>query len=77
VQSLLARPGIRLDGWLRSGKPVRELAEEMFWTALSRSPTPMELERSEEHLATASDQRRAVEDVMWALFNSKEFLFRQ
>jgi hypothetical protein len=77
IQGLLARSGTRLDGWLRSGKPVREVAAEMFWTALSRPPTVVELERTEEHLATARDQRRAVEDVMWALFNSKEFLFRQ
>ena len=77
MQNLLARMGTRLDGWLRSGKPAREVAEEMFWTALSRPPTVVELERSEEHLATARDQRRAAEDVMWALFNSKEFLFRQ
>ena len=77
MQSQLARSGTRLDGWLRSGKPVREVAEEMFWTALSRPPTVLELERSEEHLATTRDQRRAAEDVMWALFNSKEFLFRQ
>ena len=77
MQSLLTRTGTRVDGWLRSGKPVREVVEEMFWSALSRAPTAIELERGEEYLATAKDRRKGAEDVLWALLNSKEFLFRQ
>jgi len=55
--------------------PVDKLIEELFLTALARLP------RDEEMVASRSafegDRRRGAEDVLWALLNSKEFLYNR
>ncbi len=77
MQELLSRKGSRLDRWIAEGKPEREMIEEFFWTALSRPPTPIELDRTSDFLANSADKNRAMEDIAWAVLNSKEFLFRR
>lgn len=75
VDALLKTRGNRLDTLIQSGKTDRELVDQLYWTALTRAPTAVELEKATQHLA-AGDQRAALEDVAWALFNSKEFILR-
>ena len=77
IQDLLTQPSNRLTVWIESGKTDGEIAEEMFWTVLSRAPNAAERTATALHLETANEKRKAAEDVMWALFNSKEFLFRR
>ena len=54
-----------------------EWIDELFWTALTRPPTSAEQERLTALLAHAPDKRAALEDVLWALLNSKEFILRR
>ncbi len=77
IQDLLTQSSNRLNGWIQSGKPTDEIVGEMFWTVLSRAPTAAELAGATKHLEDAKEKRAAAEDLMWALFNSKEFLFRR
>ena len=77
IQDLLTQSGNRLKGWIESGKPAGEVVGEMFWTVLSRAPSDAELAGGVKHFENAADKRAAAEDLMWALFNSKEFLFRR
>ena len=77
IQDLLTQSGNRLNGWIGSGKTAAEIVAEMFWTALSRAPSAAELAGGVKHFENAPDKRAAGEDLMWALFNSKEFLFRR
>jgi hypothetical protein len=49
--------------------------EEIYLRALSRRPTSGELQKVLEYLSSKSDRRLAYEDVLWAVVNSKEFLF--
>lgn len=49
--------------------------ESIFLSILSRQPTPLELEGIKAHLQATEDETDAYEDVVWALFNSNEFLF--
>ncbi|MEA3210425.1 MAG: hypothetical protein QOE70_3482 [Chthoniobacter sp.] len=76
-QQLLTDPDNRLGRLLVSGRSEREMVDELFWSALSRAPTAAELERASAHLAGAPAKRGALEDIAWALLNSKEFLFRR
>ena len=54
----------------------RSLAEELYLVTLSRKPTEQELTVAEAYLAdTSQPRRRNVEDLMWAMMNSTEFVF--
>jgi hypothetical protein len=59
-----------------SDRPVEEIVEELYLSALARPPSKGEMERWKEHLSGADRRREALEDLGWVLINSKEFLFR-
>lgn len=77
VNAKLAVPENRLSQWLTEFKSDKELIQEVFLTSLSRSPEPHEAEEIAEILAaTPAEERRTVlEDVVWAIISSREFLF--
>lgn len=57
-----------------------ERLEALYLAALSRPPRPDELARLTKHVesaGSASDSKRALADVFWALLNSSEFLFNR
>ena len=58
-----------------SAMNAREVVEELYLAALSRRPTSDELAKLTGFVSKANDRRAAVEDVVWGLVNSKEFLF--
>jgi hypothetical protein len=49
--------------------------EELYLAAMSRFPTTEERQRANEYLSRQTDLRRGLEDVLWVLINSKEFMF--
>jgi hypothetical protein len=53
------------------------VVEELFMTFLSRPPTPQDRKASLAHLgkAEAGKRRAALEDIAWAIVNSREFMF--
>ena len=86
-QALQLIGGATVNGKLRddSGRIARLAKEapspeaivtELYLRAVSREPNPVEMEVALNHLQAAADRRQAVEDLGWALINSKEFLFR-
>lgn len=77
VHDLLTRPDNRLGQWLATTRPDSEIVNELFWSALSRPPSKTEKERAENLLGSAENRRAALEDLAWALLNSKEFVFRR
>jgi hypothetical protein len=48
---------------------------EIYLLAYSREPQPDETAVAIKHLEKSKDQRAAFEDILWALINTKEFLF--
>lgn len=66
----------RLHCWIAEGKTNPEIIGLLYLTALSREPMPVELQTAEQHIAANSDRTSALEDVAWAVINSKEFLFQ-
>ena len=56
-----------------------QVTEELYLVTLCRSPTPEETKVVCQHLGKVQQERKvrryAVEDVLWALINSTEFLF--
>jgi hypothetical protein len=76
VNEKLRTPTNRLGRLLGQKLPEPELLNELYLATLSRSPEKGEVEAALQHVAKAPDKRKAWEDVLWALINSKEFLFR-
>jgi len=60
---------------LREQKSDREIVEYFTVSALSRTPTATEIGLAEESVHTAASRRAGLEDYLWALLNSKEFLY--
>lgn len=56
------------------GMESRDAVEELFLTSLCRHPSQREREVAVEMLNNASDKRMVLEDLLWALLNSKEFM---
>lgn len=67
----------RIESQLRSGMPLYRMIEDLYLSALSRYPTDRELTQLLAVLNETDDsqRRQAVEDVYWAVFSSREFLF--
>jgi len=58
-------------------KNTREMIRAIYATLLSRYPTQAELGVAEKYFQTPDlNQKNAIEDLAWALINTKEFLYR-
>ncbi len=53
---------------------LTSLVEEAFLRTLSRQPTTSELETSRKSVALAETPIQGLNDLLWALINSKEFI---
>jgi hypothetical protein len=76
IEPKLADPNGRLARLLASGVDDSRLMEDLFLSALSRLPSDAERRTLSARLAAASDRRQAAEDLFWALFNHREFVFQ-
>ena len=76
VQRRLSDRNNRLRRLIREGKADPEIVEECYLAALCRPPTGAESARALGYLADHPDREKALEDVLWAVLNSKEFIFQ-
>jgi hypothetical protein len=65
----------RTSRLVAAGLPHDQIAEELYLAALSRVPTDAELAASRELLAESQSPGEYYQDLLWALLNSKHFLF--
>ncbi len=74
----LRRRGARLDRLLSAGEQSSSIVDELYLAALARSPSGPERAAATALLEGAAESpRAALEDILWALLNSREFLFRR
>jgi len=73
----LAAKDNRVAGMLASGKSDAEIIDETYLIALSRAPTTKEKNGMLKILAEAKgdEKRKAIEDLLWGVMSSREFLF--
>ena len=67
-----------ISSLLAKKTPPDDIIENLYLRTLGRPPTQAEKEKLAPHLAEAKDQkqtREVLDDIFWALLNSKEFLF--
>ncbi|MEE3052265.1 MAG: DUF1549 and DUF1553 domain-containing protein [Planctomycetota bacterium] len=67
----------RLGVLADSGLGEMELISELYWSALGRPPSEIEVVSARRLFSSAGGGRAALEDLAWALVNSKEFLLRR
>jgi len=67
----------RLAKLAAAGRSSSEVIEELYWSALTRSPSAKESAKAIGLLDSAKDRRQALEDLTWALLNAKEFVLRK
>jgi len=87
IKTKLATPGGRAELWAKPGTPDEQRIREAYVAAFSRQPTAEEIKIAEAHVAyprTSADgkpldpqrsKRNGYEDLLWALLNTKEFLY--
>jgi hypothetical protein len=87
IKAKLAKPGGRADRLAKADIPLQEKIAELYLAAFSREPTTDEMNTVIEYLAEPradaagnpiSEQQASqqnFEDLIWALINTKEFLF--
>jgi hypothetical protein len=88
-QALLLMNSVLVDTYVRaSGKTflARKLSEELsdeeivralYERALARPPRPEEMVVCQRYIARVGDRREALEDILWSLVNSTEFVTRR
>jgi hypothetical protein len=67
----------RLGVLADSGLGEMEQISELYWSALGRPPSEIEAASVRRLFSSAGGGRAALEDLAWALVNSKEFLLRR
>ena len=83
VQGKLSRAGGRADVLAKDPRPDGEKVAELFVWAFARKPTEADRGAALDHIkamegkAGAAGRKAAYENVLWALLNTKEFVFNQ
>jgi hypothetical protein len=87
IKAKLASPSGRAERLAKEEKPAEDKIRELYLAAFSREPRPEEMKTALDYLAEAPldaagnpvDPQRAArenfQDLIWALINTKEFLF--
>ena len=67
----------RIGKLIAANQTNEQILEEVYLHSLSRFPTPEEKSRMLAVLAESPDsnRREVLEDIVWSIFSSREFLF--
>lgn len=76
LKTKLAEPDNRIGRLLAAGRSDEQIVRQLYLATLSRPPSAEERAATLALIRDEPDRRKAWEDVLWALINTKEFLFR-
>ncbi len=77
LQKMLAEPSNQLATLLAAHESPSEIIDNLYWSALARSPSDDERAALVAYIEQAPNWRAGLEDVTWSVVNSKEFLLRR
>ncbi len=76
IQKRIAADGGRCDQLAKSDQGAGAIVSELYSAIFNRNPDEVELSSLEAEFAKpGADRRRLVEDIMWSMLNSPEFLY--
>jgi hypothetical protein len=71
----IAAPTGRIERLFRARAPLPAVVRELYLVTLSRPPKPAEERTALEMMKGAPTPKEGVQDLLWVLLNSREFLF--
>lgn len=78
VQNKLARAGGRADALVKDPRPDSAKVEELFLWAFAHKPTTEQMDAALGHINKQGPNKKAAyENIIWALLNTKEFVFNK
>jgi hypothetical protein len=75
ISDAVADANGRIAKSILGGRPDRDLIEDLYLASLSRPPTAAELASALKYLQAGSSRAARAQDLLWALVNSKAFLY--
>jgi hypothetical protein len=75
IERKLSAGGGRVAKLIERKATPEQAIEELYLAAFARTPTAAEREEVAGYLSRQTDYRKGLEDVAWALLNSREFMF--
>jgi hypothetical protein len=77
ISDAIADPTGRIAKALIAGANDRSLIEDLYLATMSRMPTPNELDQGITYLRNGDSRAQRAQDLLWALVNSKAFLYNR
>jgi hypothetical protein len=77
VEQKISRGGGRVAKLVQGKATPEQAVEELYLAAFARLPAESERRTALEYLSRQPDRRRALEDLVWALLNTREFMFNR
>ncbi len=71
----IAAPAGRIETLFKNKAAVPATVRELYLVTLSRPPRAEEAREAEDMISAAPSPKEGAQDLLWALFNSREFLF--
>ena len=65
----------RVRNLVKQNASNEQIMDELYLSTVSRYPSDAEKQLFEQALNGSTDRKAAVEDLLWTLLNTKEFLF--
>lgn len=75
VENKIADGKGRAKKLIDTNRTPAEIVEEIYLSAYSRSPRPDERTSAISYIELAQDRNKAVQDLLWAILNSREFMY--
>lgn len=75
IEDKIAAGGGRVAKLVESKAPAEKAVEELYLVTFARYPTSEEKDKSLAYVGRQKDLKRGLEDLMWALLNSREFMY--
>jgi hypothetical protein len=75
VENKLSSASGRTARLAATDRPIGEVVDELYLVTLSRYPTVKERQQAGEIVGKGASKKEGVEDLLWTLLNSREFLF--
>jgi len=75
IENKLASGDGKIAKLLKEEKPIKDIVDELYLGGYSRFPRDEELQTTLQYVTGQENKQQALEDVLWTIINSKEFMF--